>query len=180
MTAQRRDPKTGLTQSQMEFVTAWLASDRTDASAIYKAKHPAANANTCRKQAHKILADTNVQAYIERISAKVEQKLVKKLVIDKQWVMDQFVEVVAMAKAAVPVLDKAGNPIGVYQQNLPAANTALTFIGKELGMGVERRETGKPGSFSAKNMTDQELLEDIQRRGAKLGLRLVLPVKKSA
>jgi len=78
----------------------------------------------------------------------------KELAIDKYWVLKELVENVKMAKQAVEVCDAIGTPIGVYKQNLTAANRALELIGKELGMFIERKEI-RIGELHS--LTDEQL-----------------------
>ena len=56
----------------------------------------------------------------------------------------ELVENVKMAKRAVPVFDREGEPTGEYEQQLAAANRALELIGKELGMFVDQGNPHRP------------------------------------
>lgn len=80
--------------------------------------------------------------------------------ISKEWIIEQLVENVAMAKSAIPVLDSEGIPTGEYKQNLAAANKALELLGSELGMFIKKVETGGPGDFE--RMTDDELERQLE------------------
>jgi phage terminase small subunit len=57
-----------------------------------------------------------------------------RVVLTEEWVIEQLIGVVIDAKAR-DKLDSAG------------ANKALHLLGLQLGMFVERKETGKPGEF---------------------------------
>lgn len=91
------------------------------------------DASICDRVAH--LRSIKV-ASIEKATAAV----VEKAGLSKEWVIAQLMENVAMAKQAEPVLDKQGQPVGEYAQNLAAANKALELLGKEVGMFVDRKE----------------------------------------
>lgn len=91
----------------------------------------------------------------ERVTEKVaeaQSEVIERLAIDKAWVLGQLVENVETAKQAVPVTID-GVQVGIYEQNLTAANKALELIGKELGMFVERREI-RTGNL---DLTDEQL-----------------------
>ena len=90
--------------------------------------------------ASELLARPDVKARIAELHVIVAERVTEKTGIDKAWVMAELVEVVKMAKAAEPVKDAEGNPIGEYKQNLAAANKALELIGKEFCMFVDRSE----------------------------------------
>jgi hypothetical protein len=74
------------------------------------------------------------------VRAKGIAKAIETTAMDETWVLEQLREVAAMAKAARPVLNSKGEPIGEYQANLGAANRALELIGKQNGMFIERKE----------------------------------------
>ena len=93
-----------------------------------------------------------VRARVMEHAVTAQSEVVERLAIDKAWVLAQLVENVETAKQAVPVTID-GVEVGIYQQNLTAANKALELIGKELGMFVERREV-RTGSL---DLTDDEL-----------------------
>jgi phage terminase small subunit len=95
----------------------------------------------------------------EKAHAEVTQRAIEKVGLTKEWVIEQLMENVAMAKQAVQVLDRKGEPTGEYKQELGAANKALELLGKEIGMFVERRETGGPGDFS--DLTEDELTRQL-------------------
>lgn len=88
--------------------------------------------------ASELLARPEVKARIAELNVIIAERVTEKTGIDKAWVMNQLVEVVAMGKSAEPVRDAEGNPIGEYKQNLAAANKALELIGKEFSMFIDR------------------------------------------
>lgn len=90
---------------------------------------------------------------------KLHQVAVKNVIeasgINKEWIINELIDNVKIAKAAEPVRDGEGNPTGEYRTNIPAANKALELLGSELGMFVKKIESGKPGDFE--RMSDDEL-----------------------
>jgi phage terminase small subunit len=111
------------------------------------------------QSANRLLKSAYVSDRLEELRKTIEEpareRAIEKAALDKSWVLSQLMENVSMAKAAEPVLDREGKPTGEYKQNLNAANKALELLGKELGMFIERRETGGPGDFA--ELTDEEL-----------------------
>jgi hypothetical protein len=100
-----------------------------------------------RQSAHALLTKPDVSDRVSYLRSKKEEKheaavaaVIAEAAVDKAWVLSQLVENVKMGKAAEPVLDNEGAPVGEYKQNLAAANKALELIGKELGMFVDRKE----------------------------------------
>lgn len=96
--------------------------------------------NGADQSSSKLLKKTEIQARVTELMSNIAKVAIEKTAISKTWVLEQLVENVRMAKAAEPVLDNEGNPIGEYKQNLAAGNRALELIGKEIGMFVDRKE----------------------------------------
>jgi hypothetical protein len=95
---------------------------------------------------------TLVTARVVEQVAQAQSDVIERIAIDKAWVLGQLVENVETAKQAVPVTID-GVQVGIYEQNLAAANKALELIGKELGMFVERKEV-RTGNL---DLTDEQL-----------------------
>lgn len=80
-----------------------------------------------------------------------------------------------IGKAAVPVLDKEGNQTGIYgSMNLSASNQALVQVGKELGLFLDKPEDVKS---KHSNKTDAEMVEMLNDKMRKLGIRLDSPIE---
>lgn len=129
-----------LTPKQEKFCLAYIETG--NASEAYRRSYSAENMKeaTVQRKAFELLKDGKITAAIQLLREKATAKAVKKLEISKEWVLDQLVENVKMAKQAEPVYDNEGNPVGEYKQNLAASNKALELIGKEIGMFVDRKE----------------------------------------
>jgi hypothetical protein len=137
-------PKKGgrkvLTAKQEAFCQAYIETGI--ASEAYRRTYSASRMKDKQvwEESSKLMSIPMVAQRVAELRSVVTDKACKKLAISKEWVLEQLVENVEMAKAATPVLDAEGNPAGEYKQNLAAGNKALELIGKELGMFVERRE----------------------------------------
>jgi hypothetical protein len=95
---------------------------------------------------------TLVTARIVEKVAEAKSEIIERIAIDKAWVLRELVENVETAKQAVPVTID-GVEVGIYEQNLTAANKALELIGKELGMFIERKEV-RTGNL---DLSDEQL-----------------------
>lgn len=93
--------------------------------------------------------------------------------LTRDYVVEQLIENVEMAKTAKPVLDRAGKQTGEYAStNLPAANRALELLGKEKGMFVDRIHFEGLDSELA-GMEGKVLRDFIRGVGSEVGLRMV-------
>jgi hypothetical protein len=122
----------------------------------------------------RLLKNADICSRVAGIRANVIAIAAEKTSVTKAWVLEQLVETVAMAKAAEPVLDGEGKPIGEYKQNLAAGNRALELIGKELGMFIDRKEirTGDLDDIphEDKKVAMDAVKQEIERRGAEVRL----------
>lgn len=134
-----------------------------NASEAYRRTYNAGNMKpeTVKRKAAELMDNGNITATIDGLRQRTTEKAVKRLEISKEWVLEQLVENVKMAKQAEPVCDEEGNPIGEYKQNLAAGNKALELIGKELGMFVDRKEI-RTGALLEE--ADTETLLEMRRQ----------------
>ena len=72
----------------------------------------------------------------------------------REWVDEPLKEVAMRCMQKVPVLDKRGNPTGVWKFDSGGANTALQLMGKDRGMFVEKLQI---------NPDDVEPDEDMEK-----------------
>lgn len=153
-----------ITPKQEAFCLAYIETG--NASEAYRRAYNAAKMKdkTIWERASNLMANSKVTARVEELRAAVTSKAVKKLEISKEWVLEQLVENVKMAKQAEPVYDNDGNPIGEYKQNLAAGNKALELIGKELGMFVDRKEIRTGALEEADTETLLEMRRQIEAR----------------
>jgi phage terminase small subunit len=110
-----------------------------------------------RQAAHKLKCRDDIQARVSELLAnKVEReraantKATEKLAISKEWVLRKLVENIEKASQAVPVNGTEG---AEYKYEGSVVNRSLELLGKELGMFVDRKETGAPGEFADINNT---------------------------
>lgn len=66
------------------------------------------------------------------------------LQITKERILSELWDNAMKAKQAVPVLDKKGNPTGMFTANFTASNQALQLIGKEFDMFTDRKRDEAP------------------------------------
>ncbi len=145
-----------------------------------KAKNPN-NAAACleNRNAH-IMARVNEILAMGTAAAEryIEQSAVQSE-LNRDWVLTELRKQVERCTAAVPVTDRQGFPTGEYRIEANAANRALELIGKELGMFVERKESGKPGAF--KDDTERKAAQQrIVGKLVKLGVVRVMRSDKAS
>lgn len=121
----------------------------------YSEKGAAASASRLLKAAEICERLAFLRSLKEKQHAEAVNAVIERHALTKDWVIQQLMENVDMAKQATPVLDRQGNPTGLYEQNLAAANRALELLGTELGMFIKKAEVGKPGDFQ--ELSDAEL-----------------------
>lgn len=96
------------------------------------------------QSANRLLKDAEVCSRIAHLREAIEkptrERAIEKAAVDKAWVLHNLTKIVSMGMAAEPVLDRDGNPVGEFRNNLAAANKALELVGKELGMFIDRKE----------------------------------------
>lgn len=136
---------------QEEFIRQYVI-DKNATQAAIRAGYSEKTAN---EQASRLLANVNIRQRVDELLAQVNENAVKKAELNKQWIIEQLIDNALIAKAAEPVLDAEGNPIGEYKANISASNKALELLGKEIGMFIDKSERGKPGDFE--RLQDDEL-----------------------
>ncbi len=121
-------------------------------------------ANSARVTASKLLTNANVKTRIDELKIKIAEAATKKVAqrvdaiaegrvsITRDVLIDELWENVQMAKAAVPVYDKKGEPTGEYQQQLNAANKALDQIATMIGC-----DKPKQGAHQFDGMTEEQI-----------------------
>ena len=154
-----------LTNARHEHFAQLVAGGKTPPAAYVLAGYSEAGA---AQSANRLLKNADVLLRVEELRKSVEEpareRAIEKAAVDKAWVLSELIEVVKMAKAAEPVLDNDGNPIGEYKQNLGAANKALELVGKELGMFVDRKEIRTGALEEADTETLLEMRRQIEAR----------------
>ena len=118
--------------------------------------------------ASRLLKNVEILARLAQLKVAVIEKVAEKLAIDKYWVMEQLIEIVAMGKSTELILDKDGGNTGEVKQNLAAANKALELIGKELAMFVDRKEIKTSVLDDVSTTTLLEMRAEIEAK--RLGL----------
>lgn len=96
---------------------------------------------------------------------------VKKLSLDKEWVIQRLMWLAERSLRGAPLLDERGVQIPGKFTGRPqgqVAARALELLGQTLGIFIQRQEIGGPGDFA--RLTDAELETKIREDAAALGL----------
>jgi len=129
------------------------------AQAAYKlSKHPSvadriAELRRVKRQAEIHAAEARESAVLSEVVISAAQ-----FVLTRQWVIDELIDTVRLAKHGTPGED------GELRPDLKAANRALELLGKEIKMFVDRSERGQAGEFD--NLTEEELDAKLQARSS--------------
>jgi len=160
-----------LQDPKQELIAQSLANGSTQTDA-YAAAYPNSTKAAAAVSATRMMQDANKRLVIEsrvgeilrdREQARIDAAKVtaQKTGLNKAWVLEQLRTNYERAMQAEPVI-REGQPTGEFRYEGSVANKALELIGKELGMFIERRETGQPGDFA--HMTDDEIDRYIRER----------------
>jgi len=94
--------------------------------------------------ASKMLKLTKVKRHIKKLTA----QMAKRVEVSADWVIQMLVENVHRSMQTVPVLDRWGNPTGVFKYEGGVANKGLELIGRHLGMFDDTGRGGNNGDSS--------------------------------
>lgn len=131
-------PKDGLTDKQKLFVDEYLI-DQNATQACIRAGYSQKTANRIGPE---LLGKTCVAAAI----AAAQEKRALRTQIDQDWVLTRLEKVYNRSMEAEPVIDRFGEPIGVYNFAHAGANRALETIARMQGLLSEKIQvTGKDG-----------------------------------
>ena len=157
-----------LSNPQWELFAQEIAKGSTASDAQVVAGYAANRGNAANRA-----KNPEIQARVAEILAERQQMhsaavvvAVEKLALTKEWVIAGLMENAQRALQRQSVTDSEGNVIE-YRYEGSVANRALELLGKEMGMFIERRETGNPGEFAAiDNMSGPELLAFLAQKVA--------------
>jgi phage terminase small subunit len=121
-----------LTNSRQEAFAHGLARDKSCRVAYVEAGYVDNNKNANRLKLHEGVIGR--VAELKRAVEKMRAVTTHKIMLTREYVIEQLIDNVILAKAQ----DKP---------DLAGANKALNLLGLELGMFVDRKEVGKPGEF---------------------------------
>ncbi len=97
-----------------------------------------------RQQASKLLTYTNIQEEIQ----KRRDKRAEEVGVTAKQVLKDLIEIKDRCMENVPVLDKKGNPTGIYVFDSNGAIRSSELLGKSLGMFVDRKKIELDGSIN--------------------------------
>jgi phage terminase small subunit len=180
-----KDPNTGLTAQQDAFCVEYVRNGGQRNAAYRASYNTKANDTTVKGEVLKLLDNPAVLKRIGDLQREVTEKMVDKAVVDKTWIDTRLKRVVERCMQASPVFDRSGNPVlqvtedgqlaAVYAFDAKSATRALELLGKDIGMFVERKETGRPGEFDKlETMSKEELRRRAQEKAVRLGLGKVV------
>jgi len=133
-----------LTAKQEMFIREYLI-DLNGAQAAIRAGY---SANSARQ-----IADENLsKPYIKEAIEKAKSERQEELGLNAEWVLKRLKLIADRCIQAEPVLDKKGNPTGVYKFDSAGANKATELIGKHLVLFTE--------NIIANLKTDKDLSEE--------------------
>lgn len=158
-----RNLRKGLRSHNREQFAQLIAAGHSNADA-YMATYGRTSKATHRtivECASRMRHRADVAARIAELEAAARAVAAERLALDKEGVLRRLVEVVDRCMQAEPVLNRRGEPTGMYTFNAAGANRALELIGKNLGMFVERSEVK---TTALTELSD----EDLQRMISKL------------
>lgn len=131
--------KRKLTDKQELFCQEYLV----DLNGLHAAIRAGYSKKTAQEQSSRLLRNVKVQ---ERVS-KLQEKRLKKIEVDQDYVLKTIIDTVERCKQAEPVLDREGNPTGEYKFDSNAVLKGSELLGKYLAMWTERREVDNKGSI---------------------------------
>lgn len=157
-----------LTAKQEKFCQGIIAGfSQADAyKAAYNVRRM--SAQVIYQEACLMMLHPKISVRISAMAVKIDEKVAKVIAIDKAWVISKLVKIADLGMAINPVLDASGEVMGELKTaNLAAANTALTLIGKELSMFIDRKEVKLT---TLQEMSDEDLDIYIAQKAREAGI----------
>jgi phage terminase small subunit len=122
-----------------------VAAGETTTKAYTLAGYGDVNAASCGSRLSKT---AKVHSRIVELGEESARTAIKRVELNKDWVLAKLKENVERAMQAIPVLDPKGNPTGKYEWNGSVANRGLELIGKHLGMFRENMDVTVKGDLA--------------------------------
>ena len=161
-----------LKNSRWESFAKYKASGKSRHDAYVAAGFNPKNRKNATGAAHQLMQNPDIVARITEWEEEIASHSAAAEGLSRDYVVEQLIENVEMAKVAKPVLDRQGKETGEYQSNLAAANRALELLGKEKGMFVDRIHfEGLDAELAG--MEGKVLRDFIRGVGSEVGLRMV-------
>lgn len=111
-----------------------MPPDERSAAGAYKIIKPKAKDSVAETQGPKMLRIAQVQTYITKMEAEVQEVVKKELEVDRLWVINRLLEISDRCMQVEPVRDRKGNIIeGEFQFNASGAHQSTRSIGDALG-----------------------------------------------
>lgn len=119
----------------------------------------------CKSPKHYERAHPELVARITMLQDEACERVVQKIRLDKQWVVDELLRQYEANGKVVKAIDKVGNETNAPQKANEAIK-CLELLGKELGMFVERKEI-RVGALDG--LSDDELARIAHELAAAVG-----------
>lgn len=125
-----RKNEDGLTDQQRMFVQEYIVDLNSKQAAIRSGYSP----RSAEQQGSRLLSNAKVQIAIRKAQAGLQRRTQ----VTQEWVVNGIVENITRCMQAEPILDRDGNPTGVYKWEPNAANKGYELLGKHLGMFTDK------------------------------------------
>lgn len=126
---------------------------------------------TWSQQASRLFAKPRIQHRIKVHRDAIASKATTSAAVSREWVRSELVDNVKRAKAAIPVLDPQGNPIGEWRCDLTNATRALELLGKESGQFADRQIIDDMSSLEGK--TPEQMEAALKATLAEIGVQTI-------
>ncbi len=123
------------------------------------------------RNSSRLTKNDEIRQRIDELVTKIEERVVEKTALTKEWIIDRLVENTNRAMQVVQVLDRDGRPTGEYQYQGNVANKALELLGREKGMFNEAPSRDREAVL---RLPDSELMEVLSQKAAQLGIDITL------
>ena len=90
------------------------------------------------KRGVRLYARPDVKARVTEIETQLRENALAQAELDRAWVLRGLKENIEKSSQVKPVLDRRGNPTGLYKYEPSSVNKAYELVGKELGMFADR------------------------------------------
>jgi phage terminase small subunit len=105
-----------------------------------------------------------LQQEIAQLALKESREAAERQRVTREYVIAHLKANVERCMQEVEVLDRKGQPTGVFVYDAAGANRGLELLGKEIGMFRERLEIGRPGEFARLAALSDEQLDREEER----------------
>ena len=124
------------------------------------------------KRGVRLYARPEMKARVTEIETELRENALAQVELDRAWVLRGLKENIEKSSQVKPVLDRRGNPTGLYKYEPSSVNKAYELVGKELGMFTERF-TFQDLDAELEGMSPEELRKFVKSTCSEVGLRII-------